>query len=69
MCTPVLETPSRLRCSLGTPKTPKASRRARVSEVGKNQSSMKKFIICSPRVGRGGMSTGNASDDEKEGNL
>ena len=62
VCTPVLETPSRLRCSLGTPKTPKASRRARVSEVGKNQSSMNKFITCSPRVGRGSMSTGKASD-------
>ena len=48
------------------PKTPKASRRAVAPGLSRNQSSMEKFIICSPRASRGSMVTGKASDDGKK---
>ena len=71
--TPLLETPSRLRSSSGTPKTPrnsvasKASQRALTSSLGKNQSSIEKFIISSPRVRRESTASGLAREEKDVG--
>ena len=68
--TPVLATPSRLKVAVGIPKTPKmtkttrASRKASTNGRSRNQSSIERFIISSPRASREGMIIGVANDEK-----
>ena len=70
--TPVLATPSRLKVAVGIPKTPRmtkttrASRKASTSGRSRNQSSIERFIISSPRASREGGIIGKTNDERKE---
>ena len=72
IATPVLATPSRLRYSMGIPKTPRitkttrTSRKTSTSGRSSNQSSIDRFIISSPRASREGGIIGKTNDERKE---